>query len=312
MCPSLIICYRLHAEIKYRASSDHDGLTTKQLFGEREIEVLPSMAIKPPIDPADFPDEFILRATSDLTPRLLRVMFGKITITTTEPPPLTPKQGAAYMETKCEITVTIQGTQSCIKRLERMVISVKSGIRAKSFFSTKKINCFPTQRQLRSEKALHLLDEVYTLEPRKLSALKWTTHDAQRSISAGIDGSGSPGTPAAMPTHDGLAEVERRSAFLLPIRVSQDLRPTFCGSLSARSYSLLVKASVCGMHSKALTLEVPVQVANPSRRQSNEPLYRPAEYTTEQDIEVDLLIPEPTGLNVSLFSTIQSWCSTWY
>lgn len=306
MCPSLIIYYRLHAEIKYRASSDHNSLTTKQLFGDKVIEVLPSINIKPPIDTADFPDEFILRATSDLTPRFLRVMFGKITITTTEPPPLTPKQGAAYMETKCEITVTIQGVQSCIKRLEKMVISVKSGIRAKSFLSRKEINCFPTERQLRGEKALHLLDEVCSLEPRKFGALKWTTHDSQRSISAGIDGSGSPGTPAAMPPHNGLAEVARRSSFLLPIRVSQDLRPTFCGSLSARSYSLLVKASVHGMHSKALTLEVPVQVANPSRRQSNESLYTPAEYTTEQNAEINLLFPEPSGLNVSLFSTIQS------
>jgi len=258
----LTVGYHLHAEIEYRVSSDQAALAKEQLSGDEEIEVLPFVDDQPPTETTDFPDEFILEATSRLASRLLRIFFGRITITMTEPPPLARRLGTADMNTMCEVKVVIRGSQSCIKRLEKLTISVKASIRTKTFLSSTKVSCSPTQSHLPSDKSLHLVNEFCRLKPMKFKALNWTTH--------------------------GPVEITQHSTFLLPIIVSQNLSPTYCGSLSARSYSLLVNMTVHGMHSEGLRLEVPVQVANPSRRQTN-----------QDNTEDDLLFPGSPGVDVS-------------
>lgn len=260
-CPRLAIQYELRVSVDYREYSSRQRASSGQVSGSRQIHIVPYTEACPPTEIGDFPGEFLMKATVPLRTRLLTNRIGIATVVVHEPAPLIYTSGTPEPETECEVKVLIEGTLLLQKRLQGLTISANSGIRAKTFYSGQPITCIPIQADLAEGNALHLRDEISKLEHYKFRELSWTPYyerpaQFEEHVAAYQIGA----IPELQASGKWLA------SFRLPIAPRDNLTPSFCSTLVARSYSFLARLVLEGLASGPVDLEVPLQVIYPFQK----------------------------------------------
>ncbi|KAJ9145212.1 hypothetical protein NKR19_g6163 [Coniochaeta hoffmannii] len=161
------------------------------------------------------------------------------------------------------------------------------------FYSAAPMTCMPIQTDLTGTALIRLHDQVIKLEEQRFSALEWewrplsdiritapayellAARDGPWRISDASEAPQAGSTvPPRQPASDGTYGGSQprhgtwHASVKISIRPPETLVPAFCGSLIARSYSLLFRVRVCGAHGKKCGLELPLQVVHPSPQPS--------------------------------------------
>ena len=264
-CLRLAIQYELNVSVGYQEYSFRQWASPRQVSCSREIHILPYTEACPPTEISDFPGEFLMKVTVPLRNRLLTNQIGIATVVVREPDPLVYTLETPEPKTECDVKLFIEGAQLLQKRLEGLTISAKSRIRAKTFYSGQPITRIPIQADLAEGSGLHLRDDVSKLKHYKFRKLSW------------------------IPYHEPLAQFEEHLAtyqitlipnlqasgkwlasFHLPIVPRDNLTPSFCSTLVARSYSFQAHFVLEGLASRPVDIEVPLQVIYPFQKQLSE------------------------------------------
>lgn len=244
--PALSVSYSLVARIQYQ---EGDDATRRGVEAKQAVTLLPFSDADPPTCIDDFPGEFVLRKTIALRKHALGGRLGDLVVTAGEPPPLIYSSPGAGASTECVISATVRPGSLSPGRLPRLAFDIKAVIRAKTFYSAKPIRCMPRQADLTSKALIRLHDAVLKLEEQRFSALEWEYAPADNLEGASL----------VRPSSSAHGSVWR-ARLTLAIKPPETLPPSFCGTLIARSYSLLVVISVSGARGKKCCLELPFQV----------------------------------------------------
>jgi hypothetical protein len=142
-------------------------------------------------------------------------------------------------------------------------------VRVKTFFSVKSFPRLPSQTLLGSFSEMRLRDGSIKLETQYVRDVSWGYRFSL--------GSQTDATPASqlglsisnkVASENGNGQVSMTSEpngkwisnWTVPIEVDGRLLPTFCSSLVARFYTLIVRVKVAGARPETFDLEVPLQV----------------------------------------------------
>ncbi|MCJ1242251.1 hypothetical protein MMC14_010258, partial [Varicellaria rhodocarpa] len=203
-----IIQYLLQASIEYYDTAIETEVL-RRVTASKDINILPYSEPPPPTNTSDYPDEFIASATSSLRLYRLTPRVGTLTASIEEPKPLVYSNSISTSATETTLRISLEGFTLNLERLQRLSIRVKSGIRAKTFYSAKPITCMPNQSDLALKSLLRLHDDVIKLEEQPYGKLEWE------------------------PSWSTLLRIQ--------IAPAQALPPSFCSVLVARSHSLLTR-----------------------------------------------------------------------
>lgn len=215
----------------------------------RTFELIPLHDPSPPLEQADFPNEFKPHSTITLRRRRLASSIGELCATMEEPEPLIVSGCGVPTPTKAWIKLSFRPSPTFQGGEDRRCwdCSVNSYIQVKTFYSTAPLIGMPNDHLRRASRHLHVRLESIVLASRKTSLC---IHDL-------IDG----------PLQQDKRLVDPSSPFqglLLPIDVAQTLLPTFCSLLAARRYVLRVIIQIKGLHHPPLVLDTPLQICHSS------------------------------------------------
>jgi len=264
-CLRLAIQYELAVSVDYREYSFRQWASPRQVSGGREIHIVPYTEACPPTEISDFPGEFLMKVTVPLRNRLFTNQIGIATVVVDEPDPLVYTSETPEPRTECGVKLFIEGAQLLQKRLQGLTISTKSRIRAKTFYSGQPITCIPIQADLAERSGLHLRDEISNLKHYKFRNLSWIPYNEP---------------PTQFEEHVATYQIrvipdlqaggKWLASFYLPIVPQENLTPSFCSTLVARSYSFQAHFVLEGLASGPVDLEVPLQVIYPFQKQLSE------------------------------------------
>ncbi|KAL1582114.1 hypothetical protein WHR41_09155 [Cladosporium halotolerans] len=283
--------YRIRAVMK---SPSFDGHSASDVRNDHEVSVLPCREPLPPIDTTDFPDEFI---NSD-THLFRSSYFGstyQMTLSTTEPTPMSGIPKTPYSATSLRLHVRIQlptskrdcGLRTLCNILKDLRFHMRFSLRAKTFHSIRPFPQMPGYAMVGSDYPPDLHESVFIIQTAEMVSSSWQPHfysetpqreDLQHFVPASLCSNGSQ-PPGAKPIN-GLSFVQDDAITLtidawettldVPLRTKEFLTPTFCSAIASRQYSLEVRVKVKGGPSKEFLLEVPLQVhCRPSSSESS-------------------------------------------
>ena len=210
----------------------------RRVEASKDINILPYSEPPPPTNTSDYPDEFIASVTSSLRLYRFRPCVGTLSASIEEPKPLVYSNSISTSATETTLRISLEGFTLNLERLQRLSIRIKSGIRAKTFYSAIPITCMPNQSDLALKSLLRLHDDVMELEEQRYGKLEW--------------------------------EPSWSTSLRIRIAPAQALPPSFCSVLVARSYSLITRVSFDGMYMKDVDFEMPLQVIYPFERRFEE------------------------------------------
>ena len=196
-----------------------------------------------------------------------------------EPPALTYDFRSTFSSTEALLKLEFESTSSinAYRSLQGLSFTVYSLIRAKTFYSIKSFPRLPSQSLLEAHSETRLRNDILKLETRYVKDVSWgyrfeigsPTHEGP--FDPTMQSSNFDEMLAATGADEGSASKGRWiSNWTIPIEVENRLLPTFCSSLVARCYSLIIRVKVSGARQESFDLEVPLQVihASPARAPS--------------------------------------------
>jgi hypothetical protein len=211
--------------------------------------------------------------------------LGTMNVSLQEPPALVYNASSTGSSTtalmKLEFGSTSASSNGVPKSLQGLSFTVFSLVRVKTFYSVKSFPRLPSQTLLESFSEMRLRDGIIKLETQCVRDVSW-------GYRFSLD-SQAHATPAS---HLGLSisnkEVSENgngqvsmisepngkwiSNWTVPIEVNGRLLPTFCSSLVARFYTLIVRVKVAGARQEAFDLEVPLQVIHTPLGETDSPM----------------------------------------
>jgi hypothetical protein len=280
------VAYYLRASASFR---------TRDLGGGKLVEtslpvvVTPHTEELPPTETDDFPSEFKKLESKILRRLLTGTTFGTMRISMQEPPTLTYDVQSVCSSTEAPMKLEFEPTSSLSdvhKCLQGLSFTVYSLVRVKTFYSVKSFPRPPYQGLLSSCGKTRLHDDVVKLETRTVRDVSWGFRFDLESQASGI----SLNTPAQLspssrtPVEGGSLQgntLGSRTSTLdgkwisywtIPIEVNGRLLPTFCSSLVARFYSLIIRVKIAGVRQEFFDFEVPLQVIHSSPDAALEPI----------------------------------------
>ncbi|KAF2176866.1 hypothetical protein K469DRAFT_605526 [Zopfia rhizophila CBS 207.26] len=184
--------------------------------------------------------------------------LGSLEIFTREPLPLAYSSYSSTASTECTLSVTAHSAAPAIQRLRALSLEIQAVIRVKTFFSTEPIVCLPKQTFLTQSACIRLHDKVIDLGRERYTQLEW-------EYSPGVRNDKPPAVLRLWASDSSvLSNNDSNSAWnvavRIPIKPQTKLLPTFCSSLIARSYSMVLRVKLAGVHAKKVDLEVPLQI----------------------------------------------------
>ena len=221
------------------------GLPTVQVQQTRKIVLIPFTEPAPPLELADFPEEFRSSSVAVLRKHSFVAPIGELSVDMDEPEPLRILSdsgnhcGKAWVKLAFRPSRTMQ-SRTCRARWE---CSIDTHIRVKTFYSTIPLGEMASNRLLRTNRHLRARSELIALEPRK----------ADLSLCAFINETSDEDLQST-------EHITYSTKLLLPIDVADNLLPTFCTPLAARRYTFRVSLRIKGLSHRLLVLEVPLQV----------------------------------------------------
>lgn len=269
---SLSVTYELHTVVHYHEAHAIDGGTPGKTEMTRVIKFLPFSEVGPPTHIASFPGEFNIEVTSSIRKHTLASHLGTFTLRTSEPLPLAYSQYEKRASTECALSIIAHASHE-LPRLRAISLEVKPAIKVKTFYSAEPITCLPKRTFLAENALIRLREDVIKLGRETYTQLEWgkVSGPVNDKPPAYEEATGYNAQNRST-TESNLARDRKnilRTSIQVPVRPPVTLPPTFCGSLITRSYSLLLRMRVFGVHAQRISLEVPLQVvylrATPSR-----------------------------------------------
>ena len=222
------IYYHLRMMAKYRIPACTEPSTISTL---EPVTVLPFTEVQPPMNTQDFPTEFVESLSGVIRTSLFGPTLGTLTVSTQEPPALVyndfPFSGSS---TALEFKIELDAAENneTYQRLRRLIFDIDGVIRIKTFFSATPFPYLPSQTLLTSQGKIRLLDNVVRLKPQSTGGSHWQyLRGAEQS--------------------------RWRTMISMPIHVKTRLSPTFCSSLVARFYTLVIRLKVLNACNRKLS-----------------------------------------------------------
>lgn len=252
-----------------------NGNRARTIETSMPVILMPHTQEFPPTETKDFPAEFKERESKILRRSLIGGKLGKMNISIQEPPALTYDTLSTRSTTEALIKLELESTSSGDIHwiLTEMTFTILSLIRVKTFYSIKAFPRLPSQSLLSLRGRTRLRDDLIKLETRTVEKVPWSyifemgsqvPNLSHSSTAVGdlVDGNSVHGerrsSTASLPSLEG-----RWTAVLnIPIRVDARLLPTFCSSLVARMYSVILRVKVSGIRKESFDLEIPLQVVH--------------------------------------------------
>lgn len=275
------ITYFLRAAVSF-ATGDHQ--VCKSLETILPITIAPYTEELPPTETEDFPMEFKERESKVLRRSLMGGTLGKMNVSLQEPPALvydTSSNDSSTMALmRLEFESTSASSNDVPKNLQGLSFTVFSLVRVKTFYSVKSFPRLPSQTLLGSFSKMRLRDGVIKLETQHVRDVSWgyrfsldsqtnATSAFQLSLASPITGVPENGNGRSEPNGKWI------SNWTIPIEVNGRLLPTFCSSLVARFYTLIVRVKVAGARPEAFDFEVPLQVIHTPPGKTDSPTLEP-------------------------------------
>ena len=261
------------------------------------VTVAPHTEELPPTETDDFPMEFKEQEIKVLRRSLLGTPLGTMKVSLQEPSALAYDTRSTHSHTTALLRLEFESASSSSndvpKSLQGLSFTVFSLVRVKTFYSVKSFPRLPSQSLLESFGDMRLRDGIIKLETQHVRDASWgyrfnpesqatATQASLASLSRSIEGVLDGGnTRKPMTSEPGGKWI---SNWAIPIEVNGRLLPTFCSSLVARFYTLIVRVKVAGARQEAFDFEVPFQVIHtpPGKTDSSPP---PVEEIREQFLQ---------------------------
>jgi len=240
----------------------------------------------PPTAIDDFPLEFEEQQSKLLRRSLIGGVLGTMKASLQEPPALRYGTSSRHSVTNAVMKLEYESTSlgDVQKTLQGLSFKVYSLVRVKTFYSVKSFPRLPSQSLLGLRSETRLRDGVIKLETQLVQNASWGYRfNLDRETSA------APASPnGSSRLFEGVLEQHKTQSFksdgpngkwlsywTIPIEVNGRLLPTFCSSLVARLYSLIVRVKVAGARAEFFDLEVPLQVIHTSIGKTKSPTVEP-------------------------------------
>jgi hypothetical protein len=226
----------------------------------------------PPTDTADFPAEFKLQESKSIKWSLFGRPLGNLVVSMQEPRPVIYDATAPVGFTECYLALELlpSGYEDVMPALQNMRITIHSLVRTKTFYSVKSFPRLPSQTLLSDNGTTRMRDEILKLEKRDISHIAWGyKYDSASSVSEENVSAEGLRKSTSITSQSGIVQAPERkwtTSCPHPIRIDGRLLPTFCSSLVARLYTIIVRVKVSGIRKESFDLEVPLQVVHTSPR----------------------------------------------
>lgn len=264
-----------------------DG-SSRRLTGEKEIAIMPCSDAPPPVDIADFGDDFVVSVSNAFRTSLLGEQY-MMTLSIAEPPSMSKARAEGAYLTVLRLAVDIHAARhkrptkdannKLLDRLKRLSFTIEPTVRAKTFYSLQPFPMMPAQNMVDNSGPIRLHDSVTKLSKVELSTSSWHARfvddvpcyeDAVRSGSFASESSGMEldqasvtqhGSPLSTTLSNGPSALGAwRTSIDIPMELTGSLHPSFCSAVASRQYSIVVRVRVSGLSVKDFVLEVPLQV----------------------------------------------------
>ncbi|KFY02610.1 hypothetical protein V490_00445, partial [Pseudogymnoascus sp. VKM F-3557] len=242
------IAYYLRATVRLNTSS---GAGSKTVDTSLPVIITPYTQEYPPTEITDFPTEFNEQETKVLRRYLMGRGLGAMTASTREPPPLTYDIQSTHACTEASVKLELESESSSeiYHILQNLTFKICPLIRIKTFYSLQPFPKLPSQGLLSLRGVMRLRDEMIKLDRKDVRGVSWK-YIFQQSNQA----------PETQPTIATLPVGKWTAHLPVPITADTRLLPTFCTSVVARLYAIIIQVKVSGVRMDSFNLEVPVQV----------------------------------------------------
>ncbi|PVH68956.1 hypothetical protein DL98DRAFT_522433 [Cadophora sp. DSE1049] len=196
-----------------------------------------------------------------------------MTVTMSEPRPLNYDASSLRSSTECHLRLEFSpiGSEDIHHGFQAMKFSIYSLIRVKTFYSVKSFARLPNQTLASDGGKTGLRNELVKLGTREIPHVAWAYNFSRDSASPrtsrgsstdsiinenGAGPSSGPANPPQSPSGKWTANLTH------PICMEGQLPPTFCCSIAARLYTVILRLKVSGIRRESFNLEVPLQVVH--------------------------------------------------
>ncbi|CZT42392.1 uncharacterized protein RSE6_02266 [Rhynchosporium secalis] len=271
------ITYFLRAAVSF-AGGSQQNCTLLETF--LPVTIAPYTEELPPTETNDFPMEFKERESKILQRSYLGGTLGTMSVSLQEPPAIIYNVSSTGTSTSALLRLEFESTsaspRNVPKILQGLSFTVFSLIRVKTFYSVKSFPRLPSQSLLESFNEMRLRDGIVKLETQLIRDVSWDFRYDSNDNNATLASQYEP-----FPIHKAVLRISKRNAsttneltgkwisnWTIPIEVEGRLLPTFCTSLVARFYTLIVRVKVARARQEMFDLEVPLQVIHAPPRES--------------------------------------------
>lgn len=269
------------------------------------ILIIPHTEELPPTDTEDFPAEFKLQESKTIRWSSLGRSLGTMMVSMQEPRALTYDIASTRASTECVLNLEVEptGTGDIYPSLQAMSFTVLSLVRIKTFYSVKAFPRLPSQTLLTAHGGVRLRDDMIKLETRRISSVSWgyTYCIAEQAMIDEATQSNGQSLPPASKSSLQPPKGKWTAKISHPIRVDSRLLPTFCSSIVARLYSVILRVKVSGIRKESFDLEVPLQV-----------VHTPPDSQSSEAAQYSAAITGPLGEDASLLEARRASAASWF
>lgn len=213
---------------------------------KRDISIMPSSAVAPPLQIEDFPYEYTSTSSKVLRRHVWTRPFGNLRVSAVEPPPLNMSTTSPRASTTASIKLLFEPCKargSAIRPYD-WTIAVKSFLRVRTFVTTQPLKQIPTPKAVKTDHLVQMDSEDTLADLRQCDTLPWRLHRLSPVGTIIADATATPWT----------------TTLIVPVNASKTLLPTFLSPLAARRYALVLALKVDGLCHGILALEIPIQI----------------------------------------------------
>jgi hypothetical protein len=252
-------------------TGDHQDCKSLETF--LPVTIAPYTEELPPTETDDFPMEFKERESKVLRRSLMGGTLGTMNVSLQEPLALVYDTLSTGSSTTALVSLEFESTSASSndvpKSLQGLRFTVFSLVRVKTFYSVKSFPRLPSQTLLESFSEMRLRDGIIKLETQYVRDVSWgyrfsldSQTDATPASQLGLSILNKVASESGNGQVSMTSEPNEKwiSNWTVPIEVNGRLLPTFCSSLVARLYTLIVRVKVAGARQETFDLEVPLQV----------------------------------------------------
>ncbi len=259
------ISYHLRAVVNFAERGQDPAYNAETSI---PIVIMPHTEELPPTDTHDFPAEFKLRESRMIRWSSLGRSLGIMAVSMQEPRALTYDLSSTGASTVAVLNLEVEpnGAYNAHQGLQAMSFTLLSLLRVKTFYSIKAFPQVPSQSLLTVYGGTRLRDDMIKLETQNVPNVSWGyTYDIIEDGKIGeATQSGGQSFRPATKSNPHPPQGKWTAKISYPIRVDCRLLPTFCSSIVARLYSVILRVKVSGIKKESFDLETPLQVVHTS------------------------------------------------